>query len=145
MQEATKYASQAGVFINLLPFVIALPGAPLMEMEEYRSLITYKDKVLPGGQTIRKPGMIRIRDARTQLVLDRTQALIGPEIAKYHASLRSRGLPFTKMPEYLFGPIFFRTVYKVLASEGADSRPAIEELDCLIETLTVRTAERNGQ
>jgi hypothetical protein len=145
MRQATAYAAKEGVFINLLPYVIALPGAPLMEMDEYRGLITYKDKTLPGGHTIRKPGMIRVRDARTQRVLDQTIARIGPEIAQYHASLRSRGLPFTKMPEYLYGPIFFRIVYQVLEKEGADYRQQIEELDRLIETLTVKTAERNGQ
>jgi radical SAM superfamily enzyme YgiQ (UPF0313 family) len=145
MREAIDYGERPGVFINLLPYMIALPGAPLMSMPQYQPLIILKRKTLPGGTEIQKPSRLLIRDQETESVLNETLGLVDGEIKAYEQGLRDSGQTFSTTPEYIYPFIFMRTVFTVLRNRSGENsyQPEIERINQLIEKLTRQTEEAN--
>ncbi len=139
MDRTLEYAAQKGVFVNMTPRMVALPGAPLMSMPEYRDLITYQEKTLPGGAVIRRPGILKITDEYAQEIAERAWAEVAREVAEYERS------SLTKTPEYIWPLLFFRTIYKILIEKEGPIKYAdrVKLVDALIDKLTEETRRIN--
>ena len=141
MKKAVDYAGRPGVFLNVIPCMGALPKAPLMDMPEYQDLITWKKKELPGGQSMMKPAMIKIKDGYAAKIFDISIREAKDEENSYNAMLVEKKYPFSSTPEYIWPLLYFKTIYRVLSREENTGKydDEIARIDGLVEKLTLET------